>query len=148
MEDENRGRDMNSKSDYDDLNTLTSPTTEGHGSFFFFFLTLEETLVNSLLFKAVQLNLRCLACLIPPSTHRGKESGAIPHPCQRTRSQESSLDPPWTGHLLPFYECSIFSVTVLPPPLMTKLCELDTTSAGDISSGSSISGRKSPSTGP
>ncbi|KAL0600323.1 UPF0764 protein C16orf89 [Plecturocebus cupreus] len=54
----------------------------------------------------------------------------------------------WTSLLLPFYECSMFSVTALPPPLMTKLCELDTTSAGDNSSGSATSGRWSPPAGP
>lgn len=42
----------------------------------------------------------------------------------------------------------MFSVTELPPPLMTKLREVDTTSAGDISSGLSISGWWSPTMGP
>lgn len=36
-EEENRGRDMNSDSDCGNLNALTNPTTEAHGSSFFNF---------------------------------------------------------------------------------------------------------------
>lgn len=42
----------------------------------------------------------------------------------------------------------MFSVTELPPPLMTKLRDVDMTSAGDISSVLSISGWWSPIMGP